>query len=98
MTTTRKVTVQPPLQALFLVEGGNREAAAMKAESLGKVFQGVAVLPGTSLRNGEQACGSQRASIASITETSLTPLDGGAQRPFGAVVGRLHILLVEETE
>ena len=70
----------------------------MKLERLGEVFEGVSILPRACLGNGAKPGGGECTGLAWISETSLTPLHGGAQRPFGAVVGRLHPLLVEKTE
>ena len=70
----------------------------MELDCLGEKLEGVSILPGARLRNRKQPGGGDRASLASITETGLAPLHGGAQRPFRVVVGRLHAGLVEKTE
>ena len=91
-----KVTVQPP--QLFGTKGGGGQAFAMKWDGLSEIFESVTVLTGAGLRNGEKPGSGERTRRASVAETGLAPLHGGSQRPFRAVVGRLHTWLVKKTE
>ena len=50
------------------------------------------------LSNSQQARRSNRASLASISETGLAPLHGGTKRLFGAIVGRLDTFFFKKAE
>ena len=70
----------------------------MELECLREVVEGIAILPGAGLRNGEKTSGSERSRSAAVSEAGLKPLHSGSQSPFRAVVGSLHALFVKETE
>ena len=70
----------------------------MAGDGLCQEAESIALLLTTGLSNGQQACSSNRASLASISEAGLSPLHCGTQRLFGAIIGRLDAFFLEEAK
>ena len=70
----------------------------MAGDCFGQEAEGIALLLTAGLSNGQQACGSNGARLASISETGFTPLHSCTQRLFGAIVGWLYAFFLEEAK
>ena len=70
----------------------------MLEHRLGEVGQGVTFLLNAGLGNGQQACGSESASLAAISKNDFAQLDDDAQGLFGAVVGWLDAFVIEKAK
>src|SRR5260370_33084724 len=75
---------------------GDRLTAAVRGNGSRKIGQRVQLLEVTSFGDGQQASRGQLAGDAAVAKADLAPLHTGSERPFAAVVGRLHTVFVQE--